>query len=277
MSSRVNGRPPQRRRTGRPVARAGAPRGPRPDRHEDRLQRGPLRRLHGAARRRAGALVHHARPPGRRARGDDDRGPARPSAGRRVRADRRLQCGFCTPGQIVSAAALVARRRRARRETRSGTRWPATSAAAARTRRSRRRSPRGKTDPDREGGRGPLRGGLARRRRGRARPVAGGPARRSSASRRTRIDGLQRARGEARVHGRPPAPRDAPRGRAALARTRARASSGSTSRALAAPGVRAAIGPDDLDVLDGRAGYPGRSGRGGRRRHLRPGARGRSS
>ena len=56
-------------------------------------------------------------------------------------------------------------------------RWPATSAAAGRIRKSRRRSPRGKADPNREGGRGPLRGGLARRRGGRARAVAGRPAR----------------------------------------------------------------------------------------------------
>ena len=35
-------------------------------RHEDRLRRGPLRRVHGAPRRHAGALVHHARAPRRR-------------------------------------------------------------------------------------------------------------------------------------------------------------------------------------------------------------------
>ena len=39
-----------------------------------------------------------------------------------VRADA-LQCGFCTPGQIVSAAALV-EANPSRRATRSGTRWP---------------------------------------------------------------------------------------------------------------------------------------------------------
>ena len=38
---------------------------------------------------------------------DDDRGPARAPDGRVVRAADALQCGFCTPGQIVSAVALV--------------------------------------------------------------------------------------------------------------------------------------------------------------------------
>jgi aerobic-type carbon monoxide dehydrogenase small subunit (CoxS/CutS family) len=59
------------------------------------------------ARRRAGALLHHPRPHRRRPRGDDDRGLAEhPLVDAFVRADA-LQCGFCTPGQIVSAAALV--------------------------------------------------------------------------------------------------------------------------------------------------------------------------
>ena len=54
-----------------------------------------------------------------------------------VRADA-LQCGFCTPGQIVSAAALVeANPEPTREEIRHHGR--ATSAAAAPTRRSRRR------------------------------------------------------------------------------------------------------------------------------------------
>ena len=49
------------------------------------------------------------------------------------------QCGFCTPGQIVSAAALL-EATGGRATTRSRTQCPAISAAAARTRRSRRRS-----------------------------------------------------------------------------------------------------------------------------------------
>src|SRR5215207_11597646 len=61
-----------------------APRGHRPDRHEDRVQRGPLRRLHRPDRRRPSALVHHAHPPSGR-RGDDDRGSPRACDGGRVR------------------------------------------------------------------------------------------------------------------------------------------------------------------------------------------------
>ena len=113
-----------------------------------------------------------------------------------VRADA-TQCGFCTPGQIVSAAALVAANPSpSSEEIRHGMRG--TSAGAARIRKSRRRSRLGKADPHRERGRGPLRGeqwivvdedtldqwpdgGLE---------VVGQPAQ--------RIDGLQRARGEAR-------------------------------------------------------------------------------
>src|ERR1044072_315155 len=82
-----------------------------------------------------------------------------------VRTDA-VQCGFCTPGQTVSGARPGAggpsggaggRRRR------SGMQWRAPSAVAAPIARSRRRFARGKADPDGEGGRGPLRGGLARR------------------------------------------------------------------------------------------------------------------
>ena len=71
------------------VARRVAARGPRPDRDEGRLRRGPLRRVHRPARRRADALLHHARPHGRGARGDDDRGAPRPPARRRLRPRRR--------------------------------------------------------------------------------------------------------------------------------------------------------------------------------------------
>ena len=113
-----------------------------------------------------------------------------------VRTDA-VQCGFCTPGQIVSASALV-EANPSPSARRSGTRWPATSAAAARIRRSRRRSARGKADPDREGGRGPLRGGLARRRGGRARAVAGGPARGRRPAGDPRHEGRCARRGEAR-------------------------------------------------------------------------------
>src|SRR5262249_52764798 len=58
------------------------------DRDEGRVQRGPLRRLHGPGRRRAPALVHHARARGR-GRGDDDRRAARAPARGGVRPGRR--------------------------------------------------------------------------------------------------------------------------------------------------------------------------------------------
>ena len=49
------------------------------------------------------------------------------------------QCGYCTPGILVTAKALLDGTR-ARRATRSARRWPATSAAAPATSRSSRRS-----------------------------------------------------------------------------------------------------------------------------------------
>src|SRR6478609_2843376 len=52
------------------------------------MQRRSLRRVHRPGRRRAAALLHHARARYRR-RGDDDRGAPRPSARGRVRARRR--------------------------------------------------------------------------------------------------------------------------------------------------------------------------------------------
>ena len=89
LSLSVNGAGPRRRRAGRASLAEDAARRPRPDRDEDRLRRGALRRVHRPARRRARALVHHARAHGRRARGDDDRGPARAPARRGVRPRRR--------------------------------------------------------------------------------------------------------------------------------------------------------------------------------------------
>ena len=49
----VNGHRYDRRRASRALARGGAARRPRPDRHEDRVLRGSLRRVHRAGRRRA--------------------------------------------------------------------------------------------------------------------------------------------------------------------------------------------------------------------------------
>ena len=265
---RVNGGAYELDVPGRDVARRGAPRRDRPHRDEDRLQRGPLRRLHGARRRHADALVHHARAPGRGARGDDDRGPARPSAGRRVRPrGRACSAASARPGRSCRRS-RSSRARPTRRPRRSATAWPATSAAAAPTRRSRRRSARGATDPHREGGRGPVRGGLPRRRRGRARAVAGGPARRrrpAGAARRTASPGRAARRSTPATSALPGMLHTA------VAAQPVRRARGSTridlSAALAAPGVRGAIGPGDIPVLSADCNYEGAAGRGRLRRH----------
>ena len=171
-----------------------------------------------------------------------------------VRTDA-LQCGFCTPGQIVAASALVEANPQPTR-TRSGTGWPATSVAAARIRRSRRRSRRGKADPNRERSGGPVRGGLARRRGRHARAVARGPARCRREARHAGHRPAPRPRRGA-LHGRPQAARDAPCGRPSLpARARAREDI-SLESALAAPGVRAAIGPGEANMLTDEPGYQG--------------------
>ena len=85
-----------------------------------------------------------------------------------------------------------------------------------------------------------------------------------------RIDGRERARGQAR---RTPPTSGCPgcsTRRCCAARTRARACAGSTSRAaLALPGVRAALGPDDVDELTAEPPLRGRAGRGRRGRHVR--------
>ena len=112
---------------------------------------------------------------------------------------------------------------------------------------------------------------LDRRRGGRARPVAGRAARASSAGRRARIDGPERARGEARYTADLPPPGDAARGRAAQPARARRACARSTSRrALALPGVRAAIsGRTTSTCCTDEPRLPGRAGRGRRRRHAR--------
>ena len=109
---------------------------------------------------------------------------------------------------------------------------------------------RGATDPHREGGRGPVRGGLARRRGGSARAVARRPARR----RRPPGGPQDRARAGPRrgaLHRRHPAARDAAGGDPALAvRARAREADRPHARRSTLPGVRAAVGPDDVPGLD---------------------------
>ena len=132
-------------------------------------------------------------------------------------------------------------------------------------------------DPDREGGRGPLRGASGPSSR-RTRSSSGPPGRSTSSA-----AGAARRRAPARarrgaLHGRRPAARDAARRRPAQpARARARRARSTSRPRSRSPGVRAALGPDDLDVLDGRARLPRRRRRGRRRRHARAGARGASS
>ena len=72
-----------------------------------------------------------------------------------------------------------------------------------------------------------------------------------------RITGPQRARGEARYTADVQLPGMLHTAVLRSPHAYARVKSIDLSRALAAPGVRAAIGPDDLDVLVDEAGYPG--------------------
>ena len=73
-----------------------------------------LRRLHRAPGRRGGEELHRARGPGRRRRGDDDRGHGAPSGELHPLQEafweqHGLQCGYCTPGMIMAAADLLER------------------------------------------------------------------------------------------------------------------------------------------------------------------------
>ena len=172
-----------------------------------------------------------------------------------VRTDA-LQCGFCTPGQIVSAAALVEAVPQPSR-SRSGMRWRATSAAAAPIPGSRRRSRPGAADQDGEGGRGPLRGGVDARRGGRARAVAGraGRGRRPARAPRRRVREGPR---HGPLHGRHPLAGAAD---AALLRSpfaRARVKRIDLAPALAAPGVLGAIGPGEVRGVGAETDYEGR-------------------
>ena len=95
------------------TAPPGPARRPRPDRHEGGLRRLRVRRVHGPRRRPAGELVLLSRAPGRGPRDHDRRGPRR--RGRLHPLQRAflegggIQCGFCTPGMLISAVALLAR------------------------------------------------------------------------------------------------------------------------------------------------------------------------
>ena len=184
-----------------------------------------------------------------------------------VRADAR-PVRLLHAGADRLARSRSSRARPSRPPRRSATAWPETSAAAAPIRRSRRRFARGATDPHREGGRGPVRGGLARRRRGRARAVAGRARATSSAGPPPRIDGHARARGEAPFTGDLRLPGHAPHGGAPHpARARARPRGSTSRRHSRRPASARAIGPGDAPVLTARVRLRGRAGRRGLRRH----------
>ncbi|MEJ1977477.1 MAG: 2Fe-2S iron-sulfur cluster-binding protein [Acetobacteraceae bacterium] len=70
-----------------------------------------LRRLHGRAGRRTGARLHRLCRGLRRRRGAHGRraggGPGRHRLRGRLTAEHALQCGYCTPGMLVTARDIV--------------------------------------------------------------------------------------------------------------------------------------------------------------------------
>ena len=110
-------------------------------RHQGRLRRGRVRRLHGAARRRARQLLpgaRSARSRGRKVKTVEGLGaPEQLSRLQRRFLERGgAQCGICTPGMLMAAHRHLTSRRQGRRRDGPRRRSPATSAAAPATRRS---------------------------------------------------------------------------------------------------------------------------------------------
>ena len=205
----------------------------RPALDEGRLRaRGIVRRLHGHRRRARGRVL--------RAAGGAVRGPRRSRRSRACRADVRAlwadafvatgasQCGYCSPGIVMKAEALLRREPGARARRPSPAPWPATSAAAPGTRRS---STRSSWPP---AGRGERRPGAARRW-----PPPAPARRRRSARDRT---GRELALGEKPFVGDLRRARACSTARCASRPSRARSCGASTRRARAAvPGVVAVV------------------------------------
>ena len=97
----------------RDAAALGAPRHAGPEGHQVRLRHRPVRRLHGAARRRARPVVPDAGLGGRReAKVTTIEGLPRDGSHPLQRAWMELdvpQCGYCQAGQLMAASALLTR------------------------------------------------------------------------------------------------------------------------------------------------------------------------
>ena len=212
-----------------------AARGLRPDRHQGRLRRGRVRRLHRAARRRAGELAAWCPRPGRRATrivtveglAEGPRAVAAAAGVRRARR-RAVRHLHARHPDHLARAARPHEGPRARRRTRCARRWPATCAAAPATRRSSTRCRRRRSCRRSRSGRSERRSARRGRRRdeGRAlRPRRGAPARPGA---RAAPDARLAARGAAGAAGGRHRP-----ARPAQLRRRRRASASSTCGACA--------------------------------------------
>ena len=104
----------------RHAAALGAARRARADRHQVRLRRGAMRRLHRARRRAARRARASPRSPRWRERRSPRSRGSRPSGDHPLQkawiAEQVPQCGYCQSGQIMQAAALLAKNKKPTRE-----------------------------------------------------------------------------------------------------------------------------------------------------------------